>query len=146
MVPVIGSRMLQNHDVCWQTELPIAGMADVGIICSSGRTFAERFKKHKKVPSPIHDHYNTVSCNINRQLQHHGREEQNIARTIKEAILIRVKDPTLNRNIGKYQWPHIWDEVLVNSPELKVNSTAMQHFGFMDITFTFMICVDDTAS
>ena len=48
-----------------------------------------------------------------------GREDHNIARTIKEAILIRVNDPSLNRNIGKYQLPHIWDEVLVKSPELK---------------------------
>ena len=48
-----------------------------------------------------------------------GREDQSIARTIKEAILIRVNDPSLNRNIGKYQLPYIWDEVLVKSPELK---------------------------
>ena len=45
---------------------------------------------------------------------------QSIARSIKEAILIRVNDPSLNRNIGKYQLPHIWDEVLVMSPEVKL--------------------------
>ena len=28
-------------------------------------------------------------------------------------------DPSLNRNIGKYHLPHIWDEVLFNMPELK---------------------------
>ena len=49
-----------------------------------------------------------------------GREDQNTARTIKEAILIRASDPCLNRNIGKFQLPHIWDEVLVKSPELKL--------------------------
>ena len=27
----------------------------------------------------------------------------------------------LNRNIGKYQLPHIWDEVLVRSPEMHLN-------------------------
>ena len=27
-------------------------------------------------------------------------------------------DPSLNRNIGKFQLPHIWDEVLARSPEL----------------------------
>ena len=41
-----------------------------------------------------------------------GREE--IAKFIKEAILIRVNDPSLNRNIGKYQLLHIWGAVLVN--------------------------------
>ena len=49
-----------------------------------------------------------------------GREDQSMARNIKEAMLIRVNDPPLNRNIGKYQLPHIWDEVLVKSPELKL--------------------------
>ena len=47
------------------------------------------------------------------------REDQNLAGSIKEVIFIRVNDPSLNRNIGKYQLPHIWDEVVVNSPELK---------------------------
>ena len=49
-----------------------------------------------------------------------GREDQNNARAIKEAILIRVNDPSLNRNIGKYQLQHIWDKVLVKSPELRL--------------------------
>ena len=38
----------------------------------------------------------------------------------KEAILIRVNDPSLNRHIGKYQLPHIWNEVLMNSPKLRL--------------------------
>ena len=32
---------------------------------------------------------------------------------------MRVSDSSLNRNIDKYQLPHIWDDVLVNSPELE---------------------------
>ena len=48
-----------------------------------------------------------------------GREDQSIARAIKEAIFIRVNDPSLNKDIGKFPLPHIWDEVLVKSPELK---------------------------
>ena len=42
-----------------------------------------------------------------------------MARAIREAMLIGMNDPSLNRNIGKYQVPPIWDEVLVKSPELK---------------------------
>ena len=42
-------------------------------------------------------------------------------RAIKEAIYIRVNDPSLNRNVGKYHLPHVWDEVLANISELKVN-------------------------
>ena len=47
-----------------------------------------------------------------------GREDNSIARNIKEAIFIRINDPSLNRNVGKFQLPYIWDEVLARSPEL----------------------------
>ena len=39
---------------------------------------------------------------------------------IKEALYIRVNDPSLNRNVGKYHLPHVWDNVLVNTSELKL--------------------------
>ena len=91
-------------------------------IGESGRTFAESFREHMKSPSPIHDHCNTTGHKVSLDnFSIVGREDQSMARTIKEAMLIRVNDPSLIRNIGKYQLPHIWDEVLVKSPELKLN-------------------------
>ena len=48
-----------------------------------------------------------------------GWEEENLARSIKEAIFIRVNDQSLNRSIERYHLPHIWDEVLVSTSELK---------------------------
>ena len=77
-------------------------------------------KKHQKPPSPIFDHCNTSGHNINiNKFTIVGREDQNLTRAIKEAILIRVNDPSLNRNVGKYHLPHIWDEVLHRTSELK---------------------------
>ena len=94
--------------------------SDEEYIGESGRTFAERFRENMKAPSPIHDHHNITGHEVSlNDFSIVGREDQNIARTIKEAILIRINDPSLNRNIGKYQLPLIWDEVLVKSPELK---------------------------
>ena len=49
-------------------------------------------------------------------------EYQGLARPIKEAIYIRVKNPTLNRNIGKYNLNHILVRVLFNTPWLKIGS------------------------
>ena len=89
-------------------------------IGESGRTFAERLKEHQKPPSLIFDHCNTSGHNINiNKFTIMGREDQNLTRAIKEAILIRVNDPSLNRNVGKYHLPHIWDEVLHRTSELK---------------------------
>ena len=94
---------------------------DEEYIGESARTFAERFKEHQKSPSPIHDHCNISGhkADINN-FSIIGREDQNLTRAIKEALFIRVNDPSLNRNIGKYHLPHIWDEVLHKTTKLKL--------------------------
>ena len=45
----------------------------------------------------------------------------NLARNIKESIYIRVNNPTLNNNIGKFNLSHIWDRVLLNTKGLTLN-------------------------
>ena len=88
-------------------------------IGESGRTFAERFREHLKSLSPIYDHYKNTGHEVSLDnFSIVGRDDQSMTRLIREAMLIRVNDPSLNRNIGKYQLPHIWDEVLVRSPEM----------------------------
>ena len=47
-----------------------------------------------------------------------GREGHNLAINIKESIYIRVNNPTLNNNIGKFNLSHIWDRVLLNTKGL----------------------------
>ena len=90
-------------------------------IGESSRTFGERYKEHLKTPSPIYDHYNITGHETSiENFSIVGREDQNLIRAIKEAIYIRVNNPSLNRNIGKYHLPHIWDEVLMNNSELKL--------------------------
>ena len=87
----------------------------------SSRTFGERYKEHLKAPSPIYDHHTTTGHETSLEnFSIVGREDQNLTRAIKEAIYIRVNNPSLNKNIGKYHLPHIWDEVLMNSSELKL--------------------------
>ena len=88
------------------------------------RTFGERCKKHLKQPSPIHVHiqqtgHNTTETSFNII----GREDQELTITIKEPIYIRVNNPTLNQNIGKYNLSHIWGRVLFNTPGLKLGSS-----------------------
>ena len=95
---------------------------DEEYIEESSRTFGERFKEHLKAPSPLFDHLNITGHNVTINNDNIvGREDQNLMRTIKEALYIGVNDPSLNRNIGKYHLPHVWDEVLFNIPELRLN-------------------------
>ena len=87
-------------------------------IGESSRTFGERYLK---APSPIYDHHNITGHETSiENFSMVGREDQNLIRAIKEVIYIRVNNPSLNKNIGKYHLPHIWDEVLLNNSELKL--------------------------
>ena len=49
-----------------------------------------------------------------------NREAQGTTRTIKEAMNIQVNDPSLNRKLGKYSLPHLWNEVLQATPLLQL--------------------------
>ena len=84
------------------------------------RTFGERYKEHLKDPSPIH-HHNNQTNHPSNNFKIIGREGHNLSRYIKESIFIRVNNPTLNNNVGKFNLPHIWDRVLINTPGLKLN-------------------------
>ena len=93
-------------------------------IGETARALGERYKEHLKQPYPIHVHiqqtgHTTTSNNFNII----GREDQGLARTIKESMYIRVSIPMLNKNIDKYNLNHIWERVLFNTPGLKIASS-----------------------
>ena len=89
-------------------------------IGESGRTLGERVKEHFKAPSSIHLHSTTTGHPMDPQQFNIVHKEVNSqSRTIKEAMFICVQDPTLNRSLGKYQLPHIWDHLLQVSPTLQ---------------------------
>ena len=94
---------------------------DEEYIEESPRTFGERLREHLKAPSPIYDHCNIRGHTTSLEtFSIVGKEDQNLTRQVKEAVYIRVNSPSLNKNIGKYHLPHIWDEVLFNISELKL--------------------------
>ena len=67
-------------------------------IGESSRTFGERLKEHQKAPSPIHDHHNITGHDITIQnFSIVVREDHGLVRAIKEAIYIRVNNPSLNK-------------------------------------------------
>ena len=69
-------------------------------IVESSRTFGERYQEHPKAPSPICEHQNnTGHITSVENFKIIGREDHNMGRAVKEAMYIRVNNPTLNRNI-----------------------------------------------
>ena len=90
-------------------------------IGETSRTFGERFKEHLKDPSHIYYHSNNTGHPTNQNnFQIIGREGHSLAGNIKESIFIRVNNPTLNRNIGKFILLLIWDRVLLNTSGLNL--------------------------
>ena len=95
-------------------------------------SFSERYKEHLKDPSPIHQHSNhTGHPTSHNNFQIIGREGHSLARNIKESTFIRVNNPTLNRKIGKFNLPYIWDRVLLNMPGLNLKR-HVQVFGHVN--------------
>ena len=108
------------HYQCPQINCPNAYIGE------SGRSLGERVKVHFKVPSPIHLHSTTTGHPMDpEQFNIVHKEVNNQSRTIKEAMFIHVQDPTLNRNLGKYQLPHIWDQLLMVSPTLQCKPSSL---------------------
>ena len=94
-------------------------------IGETSRTFGERYKEHLKDLSPIHQHSNHAGHPTSHNIfQIIGREGHSLARNIKESIFIRDNNPTLNRNISKFNLLHIWDRVLLNTPGFKLKRHA----------------------
>ena len=83
------------------------------------RALGDRVKEHLKAPSPIHQHSTTTGHPLDLDLFNIiHKEVHSHSRTIKEAMFIHVLDPTLNRNLGKYELLHMWDNLLQASPTL----------------------------
>ena len=90
-------------------------------IGESGRTLGDRLKEHLRAPfnhTPTQQHLRAP--NQSRLFHSYPQGSKDVSRNIKEAMFIRVNDPSLNRNIGKYQLPHIWDQVLQDTPAQQI--------------------------
>ena len=61
-----------------------------------------------------------------------------LARNIIQSIYIRINNPTLNNNIGKFNLPHIWHRVLLNTKNLnlkrQVNNNNTQPYYIINLS------------
>ena len=95
-------------------------------IGESGRALGDRAKEHFKAPSPIHQHITTTGHPLDLDLFNIiHKDVHSHSRTIKEAMFICIHDPTLNRNLVKYQLLHIWDNILQASPTLQLKPSSL---------------------
>ena len=118
--PKINKTGIIYHYKCPRINCPEAYIGE------SGRTLGERVQEHLKAPSPIFQHSTSTGHPMdsdNFNIIH--KEVHSHSRTIKEAMFICVNDPTLNRNLGKYQLQYIWDSILQASPTLQLKPPSL---------------------
>ena len=102
---------------CYQYEAIDCGEEYIG---ETSRTLGEHYREHLKEPFPVHVHSQHTSHQLNTdQSNIIEREGWDLSRLIKESIYIRVNNPTLNRNIGKFNLSFIWGRILFSTPNLK---------------------------
>ena len=95
-------------------------------IGESGRALGESIKECLKAPSPIHQHSSSTGHPLSPECFNSTHwETQGSSRNTKEAIFICVNGPSLNRNIGKYQLPHVWDNILQDTSVLQVKPSSL---------------------
>ena len=112
MVPKDKDNITSKGGVIYRHKFDHPGCT-VEYIGKTGRTFGDRYKEYLRIPSTVHDHTTTTGHPIKLEnFSIMDRESQGVTRTIKEIMFIRVNDPSLSRNLGKSQLPHIWYGVL----------------------------------
>ena len=96
---------------------------DEDYVGEAGRIFRDRFKEHLRAPSPLYNHHQASGhpLPMRDNVDILARENHNTSRWIKESMFIRVNDPPMNRNIGKYHLPHIYDNILKSDCDLLFN-------------------------
>ena len=103
---------LQKSGIIYHYKCPHINYTEA-YIGRTGRALGNRGNEHLKAPSPFYLHSNTTGHSLKPDcfnIIH--KETHSSSRTIKEAMFIRVNDPMLNRNLGKYKLSYVWDNIL----------------------------------
>ena len=110
MAPKDKDPKLAKSGVIYKYKCPTINCTEE-YIGESGRTSGDRYKKHLKALSPLHLHTSSTGHPVSPEwFSIVDREVQGMARNIKEAMYIRVNDPSLSRNLGKFKVSHVWDQ------------------------------------
>ena len=89
-------------------------------IGESSRTFRDRLKEHHRAPSPIHHHNSSTGLLVSPEcFTSVDRESWGSLGTLKR-LCIHVNDSSLNKNLGKYQLRHKWEQVLQDTPAIQL--------------------------
>ena len=94
------TKILCLRKVGSSTDINVTGWSVMKNIQESLPEHLQRGSRNIKRPHPhIYHHYNITGHKISiDNFSIMGREDQNLRRTIKEALYIRVNNPSLNRN------------------------------------------------
>ena len=118
---------LQKSGIIYHYKCPHLNCPEA-YIGETGRALGDRISEQLKALSPIYTHSNQTGHPLDPNFFNIiNKETLGFSRTTKEAVFIRVNDPTLNRNLRKYQLLHVWDSVLQETPTLQLKPSSLPH-------------------
>ena len=125
VIPKDKDPKLNKHRVIYHFKYPQINYPEA-YIGESGRTLGDRIKEHLKASSAIHHHSSSTGHPLSPQCFNIIHQKtQGPSRNIKETMFILENGPSLNRNLGKYQLPHMWDNILQDTPALEVRQSNL---------------------
>ena len=113
----------QKTDIIYQWKCP-ANNCPAEYIGDTNRSLKERVSDHRnQITSAIRNLHKTPKIRTKRF--HNNRESNTLHCQAKEALHIRIKDPSLNRSIGKVRIPSVFNKLLKAPRQLKLPHSSM---------------------
>ena len=130
----------QKTDIIYHWKCP-ANNCTAEYIGETNRSLKERVSEHRnKTTSAIRNHH-TSTKHPKAELKDFTiiyRESNTLHCGAKEALHIHIKDPSLNRNIGKVRIPSVFNKVLKTPRQLELpHSSNPTHKGGTFFTWFF---------
>ena len=131
---------LKDKDTITQKSGVIYRLKCDRVVCDeyieeSTRTSGERLKEQLKASFSIYEHSNTTGHHTSlNSFSIVGRESQNLMRTIKEAIFIRVTNPFLNRNLENTNCHIFWIGFCSTPQNSSSNGTMISEHLFFTVS------------
>ena len=121
LFPRTGTTNIKKGVIIYRFQCPHINCPEE-YIEESCRTLGDRLMEILKPQSPIHQHSQFTGHQMSPKcFSIINKRVIGVHHEHKGGHVHLVNDPSLNRNLGKYQLPHICDEVLKDTPSPQLN-------------------------
>ena len=119
----------QKTNIIYHWKCP-ADICTAEYIGETNRSLKERVSDHKNQTNSAIRNYHITTKHPKAELEDFtiiDRESNTLHSQVKEALHIHIKDPSLNRNIGKVRIPSVFNKLLKPSRQVELPHSSIPH-------------------